>query len=627
MFSTDAKWVWMDKQEEADEYVSFLESYESDGTGRLILKIVSEINYIAYVNGKRAAYGQFPGYRHEKYVEEVDITDFSRPGRNELRIVVHYEGLNTTLNHIQDKAGVIFEVCNGDRVLCCSTEETLAGLDTAYQQHVCRLITGQLGYSINMSAREDAITYRPCRTADRACTFLKRPVKKLVEEEKVYGSRVDIPGKLIFDFGRETAGYVSVKLQCKETCDVILTYGEHLADGEVRRIIGERDFSFHLHCQKGENCFEQFFVRMAGRYVEILGCEETEVEWVGIVPVLYPMEEKEIALTGLDKKIYDVCVRTLRLCMHEHYEDCPWREQALYVLDSRNQMAAGYYAFKDTSFARANLVFISKGVREDGLLELCYPAEHTPAIPFFSLMYPVTVSEYIEYTGDSSILDEVMPTIEGIIMHFAKYIKDTDILENLPAPYWNFYEWSEGSDGTTQNGGLDTNCEKNRHDLILNCAFLYAAKHYQKLCALQQKAFDMDLEPFREAVGRRFYDSEKGMYFLSDVGPRKYSQLGNAFAKLVGLKGEHLKEAVEGLGDVVPVTLSMKAFVYDALMMDGKAESREYILNDIRKEYGYMLEQGATSFWETIEGEKAFNNAGSLCHGWSALPVYYYHQL
>lgn len=47
------------------------------------------------------------------------------------------------------------------------------------------------------------------------------------------------------------------------------------------------------------------------------------------------------------QKIYDVSVYTLKCCMHEHYEDCPWREQALYTMDSRNQMLCGYYAFKD----------------------------------------------------------------------------------------------------------------------------------------------------------------------------------------------------------------------------------------------------------------------------------------
>ena len=38
-----------------------------------------------------------------------------------------------------------------------------------------------------------------------------------------------------------------------------------------------------------------------------------------------------------------------------------------------------------------------------------------------------------------------------------------------------------------------------------------------------------------------------------------------------------------------------------------------------------MLYHGATSFWETIKGADDFDKAGSLCHGWSAIPVYFYY--
>lgn len=40
-----------------------------------------------------------------------------------------------------------------------------------------------------------------------------------------------------------------------------------------------------------------------------------------------------------------------------------------------------------------------------------------------------------------------------------------------------------------------------------------------------------------------------------------------------------------------------------------------------------MLDAGATSFWETELGESDFENAGSLCHGWSSLPIYYFNLL
>jgi len=70
----------------------------------------------------------------------------------------------------------------------------------------------------------------------------------------------------------------------------------------------------------------------------------------------------------------------------------------------------------------------------------------------------------------------------------------------------------------------------------------------------------------------------------------------------------------------------MKAFIYDALLATDK-DYKNYIINDIENNYKYMLDSGATTFWETIKGEADFDGAGSFCHGWSAMPVYYYNIL
>ena len=74
-------------------------------------------------------------------------------------------------------------------------------------------------------------------------------------------------------------------------------------------------------------------------------------------------------------------------------------------------------------------------------------------------------------------------------------------------------------------------------------------------------------------------------------------------------------------------TLSMLCFKYDALLKVDKARYTSEILSDIDERWGKMLDAGATTFWETEEGASAFGGAGSLCHGWSALPIYYYHLL
>ena len=66
----------------------------------------------------------------------------------------------------------------------------------------------------------------------------------------------------------------------------------------------------------------------------------------------------------------------------------------------------------------------------------------------------------------------------------------------------------------------------------------------------------------------------------------------------------------------------MLCFKYDALLKVDAEKYKDYILGNIRQKYKRMLDAGATTFWETEVANTS--PAGSLCHGWSALPVYYY---
>ena len=75
---------------------------------------------------------------------------------------------------------------------------------------------------------------------------------------------------------------------------------------------------------------------------------------------------------------------------------------------------------------------------------------------------------------------------------------------------------------------------------------------------------------------------------------------------------------------VIPASLSMQCFFYDALIKADKEAYREFILEDIRRVYRPMVEAGVGTVWETELGWHDFADAGSLCHGWSAMPVYYY---
>ncbi|MBR6739569.1 MAG: hypothetical protein IKM04_00670 [Clostridia bacterium] len=619
MINPSAKWIWINSSPEVNEYALFEEGFAYEGE-KAVFSIAAETDYVLFVNGVLAGQGQFAGYPFEKYCDELDITPLCKQGENSFSLTVRYEGVNSA-THINDGPGVIYTLDIDGKTALCSSEATLACPDHRYIQHQDRWITPQLGLTSGMCCGVKSDKH-PCTVIDKTRNILPRPVKKA--ELGQFIPALPVEGKEgVYDLGREESGYLRIRVKAASPCEFKVTYSEHMESGEVRHIIGSRDFSLDFEVCEGESEFTQYFIKVASRYLHAILPEGVEVLSIGLIPLLYPLTEKPTELEGLDRAIYDTCVRTLRLCMNLHYEDCPWREQALYVLDSRNQMLCGYYAFEQTEFQRANLVFISKGARPDGLLELTYPAVNTPAIPFFSVMYPVAVWEYVKHTGDRTILPEVMGRMLAIMENFRSRIEENGLIAEFEAPYWNFYEWTDGSSGSLS--GRDRTPQKQFH-LIISCAFVYSAERFKELCEMEGVDFGVDTDAIKAAIKREFFNPESGLFSLSTLAPERSSQLGNAFALLIGLGDERTLEALKNDNTLIPATLSMLAYVYDALLLRDE-NGRDYVLNDIREKYGYMLGKGATSFWETIDGASAFNDAGSLCHGWSALPIYYYRLL
>ena len=108
---------------------------------------------------------------------------------------------------------------------------------------------------------------------------------------------------------------------------------------------------------------------------------------------------------------------------------------------------------------------------------------------------------------------------------------------------------------------------------------------------------------------------------LSGVAGAAQSDRVKALCEKIAGKNSETEKPGAALAEC---SLAMKAFKYDALLLCDKKRYKDVIVNEIRTDYKKMLEAGATSAWETAVGAADFNNAGSLCHGWNALPIYYY---
>lgn len=635
--NTRSQWIWLQDGEHFDQYAEFYDSFVYEGE-TVTLSVSADSNYAVFVNGVLAAFGQYPDFPHNKVYDEVDLPPFCHEGKNHLGIQVWYYG-EGTYGYYPGRAALRYEVKSNGALCAFSCEKTLSRQSPGYANDLCKKITHQLGYSFkaDLTAQDEGWKlgqlngFRPSVTVDQNMPMRLRPCErpKLKESSDSVLVKQDGATHFLYDLGREEVGFLTVNITSSCEQEVRIAFGEHIADGGVRRLISDRDFSVVLRLQKGRNEYLNPFRRLGLRYLELFCENPVEVHQLSVRPVWYPVQytaEKPV-MDDLQSRIYDVCVRTLELCMHDHYEDTPWREQALYAMDSRNQMLCGYDVFGEFAFARANLLLMSHDEREDGLLSICTPSKDNLTIPSFSFHYFTAVKEYTQRSGDWSLAREIWPKLKRLMDVFVQRLEENLLPVFQEKHHWNFYEWSDGLSGRLFQW------DDKRFDAALNALLVTALKNMQYLAdGLNILAdYSSTAEKISHAMKKTFFDEARHVW-INSTEDSQTSQLVNALAILCGAsKGDEARllahQLTEPSNGMTPATLSMQCFVYDALLMVDEECYSSYVLEDIRRKYEKMLNAGATSFWETEKGESDFDNAGSLCHGWSALPVYYYHRL
>lgn len=630
-----SRWIWIDQDEQMDQYGEFADRFS--GGGALKMRISADSNYAVYCNGALTFSGQYPDFPHDKVFDEVDITPFCRAGENRLGVVVWHYGKGN-MSYFPSRAALRYEIWRDGELICASGAHTLSRQSRAYCSGLQKIITGQLGFSFRYDlCREDgwmtgeAEGFAPSRIVEQHLPMRLRPCKRPVVGALVPTRIVQSEGDTHFliDLGREYAGFLTLCAESAVEQDLLISYGEHIADGGVRRKIGSRDFSVEVRLRAGENEYVNPFRRLGLRYLEIFAQAPLQIGQISVLPVEYPLAGGKV-LPPMDReqrRIYDTCVRTLKMCMHEHYEDTPWREQALYAMDGRNQMLCGYYAFGETEFARANLLLMSRDRRADDLLSICTPSSDDLTIPSFSLHYFTEIWEYTLHSGDKTLAREVFPKLKRLLAAFTRRLEDGCIPVFTEKCHWNFYEWSRGLSGKLFCA------EEKRFDAALNFLLVMALRAMRSIAAAigEPDEYGALAEDICRAAHSRFYDPARGLFVNSTADPDA-SELVNALAILCGAaqpdEARRIAQILaQGESGLTPATLSMLCFKYDALLLADRRRYRSVILQEIAEKYGRMLSQGATTFWETEQGESDFDRAGSLCHGWSAMPVYYYHIL
>ena len=681
-----ARWIWCAEAAEVNAYVSFTQTFTAKQGIPARLRISADSQYFVRINDMTVGTGQYADYPDYKVFDEYDVSGLLLEGRNTIK-VIGYCTVTESSVYRAGTPGILYEIEQAGMSVAYSRAGIPCSPHPRYRSGAIENITGQLGYTFDYDENGQPVPETPAVRVNGSYALHPRPVQRPnllprktgtlracgvwhdtvegtpavrmqraplaarhvwamtgLRENPVFPSKDGVLFRyeggdgiyMLIDLGKETSGLLEIELETETGCEVLIGWGEHTDDLRLRTAVGGRNFAGRYVTKAGRRRFTHMFKRLGLRYVELfVRAHSVKLYYAGVWEMRYPVSTVPYFRTAdrLHTRIYDVCRETLIQCMHEHYEDCPWREQALYAMDSRNQMLCGYYAFGEYDMPRESIRLLAMGMREDNLLELCAPARVSVTIPSFAAMFIVQLQEYMLFSGDAAFCREMLPTALRIADNFLALRNKDGLIpmwEGRP-PYWNFYEWSDGMDGNmTQTPAGDA--AEVRVDAPMNC---FAVLAFDRLASLLDmlgqdgSRYIAAADELRTRIHERFWNEKDGYYYSFANGKTRWhgAQLTQALAVCANVCPENLLDRVlPRLTDdtLVPVTLSYSIFQFDALMKRPERYSR-WVFDHVAEVWGDMLCQNATTFWETIKGGWDFAHAGSLCHGWSAVPIYLYY--
>lgn len=675
MIPREAKWIWPSEAGRQNAYALFEAPFVPLKAAGIKACVSVSGDYALFINGRLAGFGQYSDWPDEKSIDTWDISQYCHEGTNQMRLTAWHQGLDCLVG-VSGEPGAMFWVEENGLPLYASGERTPCATCACYQNGPMTKITQQLGYSFRYDANRESGPHGQASLTRPPLKTRPRPVRPMVTEGictgtlRAQGTYRDtqqaspaemmqsavltfIPAGqmtladgwfeaqggdgiyLIYDLGRESVGWFTLDAEFEAQAEVKIAWGEHLSELRVRSAIADRRFCAEYRARPGRNRFTHHFRRWGCRYLQLhISAKRARIRQCGLTLVSYPLNQ-EGAFPFADarhREIYETAVHTLKCCVHAHYEDCPWREQALYAMDSRIQMLCGYYAFREYSMPRASLELLAGGLRDDGLLELCASGKADITIPAFSLVYVVALWEYALYSGDLLFAQEQLPGALTILDSFDKRLDPSGCLPRFQgAKYWNFHEWQPGLQGEDMEG-LDPGIQVLDGPLTA----WYAIALEAAACLCEQVGQKVEARERRARKGRslpaleQFWDEDQGLYaaYISQGKGILNSELMQHLVMLAGAcpkeRAFTLRRKAAACENMISVTLSNTLLRYQSLLAEEETYA-DFVFDEIKSLWGKMLDEGATAFWETLLGDKDFDGAGSLCHGWSAVPAYIYH--
>jgi len=426
------------------------------------------------------------------------------------------------------------------------------------------------------------------------------------------GADSDSAPSFVLDFGREVNGRLEIISDSPQPARMTIQLGESRGEAVKKPFLGVRE----LYLPAGGKVYGP---KTAFRYarLQFFGEGTLRLSSLGVDGIYYPVEYRGSFQSSdpLLNRIWEVGAHTAHLCMQDDIWDAPKRDRARWMGDLSvignviNHVFADHFLMEDT-LTRLNPVPVNS---------------HVNGIPGYSAYWVIGLADYYRQFGSTQYLQSVLPNLHGLLTYMEGDLDEKNLFANKHGA-WPFVDWSQDMESNTPEARRATHFLY--YKAFQDGAFLLRTAGDQS----QAQHFEQRAAQLKKAAERYLLDPSTRMF-----GPRWQS---NALAVYSGLANPRQLAAIHAgvfaaldAGKLPDYDISPYNYNFFLYAMT-KTGDRQIALSWIRKYWGGMIAQDATSFWEGYDTRwpkddfhaslKADDGKGyyvSLSHGWASGPT------
>ncbi len=362
----------------------------------------------------------------------------------------------------------------------------------------------------------------------------------------------------------------------------------------------------------------------AGRYILIClwGSGSVHLSHLRVVEEKFPTE-----LIGsfhssdpLLDQIWQTGVETIIPNMTDAYTDTPWRERGQWWGDAYVEEKINQVSFGQTDLIRRGLLFMADAMKKDPS-PLMAPSNYGGLFLDFTMLWVHNLWDYHNFVGDASFTKSLYPFVSDFMTYLERYQNTSSGLLETPR--------------TPRLAYIDTLGWHSRYGQATALNALYAGTLHVASRLAQEVGDEFNATKWEaqaifiaDRINDHLYDANRHSYYATYyengyIEPTVHAQ---AFALAYNIVPESEREAVAEVllnllsdgPETPPVGTYGMFWVLDALGKSGKLQEA---FDVIKTYYGYMLSNGATTWWEHFTANQFWHQ--SLSHGWSGAPTWF----